>query len=170
LVLSRRRPRGGAPDAEPVALIYGIPAWFRAMLVLVVAIVAAALAFGNRGSVIGWAVLAISALAALYEERWTFDRESGQASARIGLLVAARGPHFSLGDAERLRLDVFVKGRLDQSVVPPDDKMPWGSQLRLILHLRSGESYMLDSLPYKQGARLRRTAEELSRFLGVPLE
>lgn len=151
-------------------LIYGIPVWYRiSSAVAALALVSASVFSGGLG-IPGSAIVIIVILAALYQERWTFDVRNDACSGRLGLVFAARGPSFKASDIAGLRVDLFAKGRLDQKVLPAEDKMPGGSQARLIVDLKNGESFMLDSVLFKRRAELEAAAKTLSGALGVPLD
>ncbi|MBU0928231.1 MAG: hypothetical protein KKA67_10810 [Spirochaetes bacterium] len=151
------------------ALVYGIPRWYRIVSWAIALVLVAASAFSGGFGAPGLVIVAVAALAALYQERWTFDAEADACSGRMGLLFAAKGPDFKASDVARLRIDVFAKGRLDQGSLPPADKMPYGSQARLVLDTKSGDSYMLDSVPFRRRADLESTALLIAEELGVPL-
>ena len=105
-------------------LSYAIPLWYRALAVLIVVVICLAIVGAGGTGVPGWILLGLAVFAALYEERWVFDTATGSCRCRMGLLFANRGPSFTFGDVEVVRLDVFVKGTLDQGVRPESDKMP----------------------------------------------
>lgn len=152
------------------ALVYGIPAWYRAVLSAIAAVLAAASFAAGGVSVIGIAAAALTLLGALYEERWSFDAATGACEGRMGLVFAARGPSFQASAVERLRLDVFIKGRLDQAPQSPDAKLPPGSQIRLFVDLAGGESLLVDSVPVRSRAGLERVAKAIAAALGVLAE
>lgn len=150
-------------------LIYGIPVWYRvSSAVAALALVAASVISGGLG-IPGSMIVIIVMLASLYQELWTFDVKHDACSGRMGLVFAARGPSFKASGIAQLRVDIFAKGKLDQENLPAEDKMPGGSQARLIVDLKNGESYMLDSVLFKRRAELEATAQTLSEALGVPL-
>ncbi len=151
-------------------LVYGIPLWYRLSSALIALALAAAAVFSGGLGIAGNIIVAVAILAALYQERWTFDAPGDACGGRIGLVFAARGPSFRASDVARLRIDLFAKGRLDQKSLPPEDKMPSGSQARLIVDTKSGESYMLDSVSFKRRADLETSARIIAEALKVPLE
>jgi len=151
-------------------LVYGIPAWYRIVSGATALALAVAAAFSGGLGIAGNAVVVIAILAALYQERWTFDPAADACTGRMGLVFAAKGPTYKASDVARLRLDIFAKGRLDQKDLPPEDKMPLGSQARLIVETKEGEAFMLDSVPFKRRADLEATALAIAEALGVPLE
>lgn len=151
-------------------LVYGIPLWYRILSALIALVIVAASAVTGGLGIVGNVIAVIAVLAALYQERWTFDASADACSGRMGLIFAARGPSFRASDVERLRIDTFAKGRLDQENLPAEDKMPMGSQTRLIVEMKDGGSYMLDSVSFKRRAELEANALVISEALGVPLE
>lgn len=151
-------------------MIYGIPLWFRAVsggitgMLVLVSIVTGSL--GTGGAI----VTALALVATLYEESWVFDPEHGTCEGRVGLVIASRRTRISMSDIERLRIDVFAKGRLNQQDIPPEDKLPPGSQARLIIDTRTDEHYMVDSVPARHRQALVEAGTLLATCCGVALE
>ncbi|HPE90581.1 MAG: hypothetical protein H7A27_03455 [Spirochaetaceae bacterium] len=152
------------------ALIYGIPLWYRIASSVIALTLAVSSSISGAPSLGALVVVAVAAAAALYQERWSFDAASGECSGRVGFVFAARGPSFKADEVARVRLDTFAKGRLDQNDLPPDDKLPHGSQTRLIVDLKDGESYMIDSVPVKRRSGLELSARAIAEALGTRLE
>lgn len=151
-------------------LVYGIPLWFRAVCGAITGIlVLGSIVTGSLG--ISGAIITAMALAAtLYEECWIFDPEHGTCEGRVGLIIASRKTHIAMSDIERLRIDVFAKGRLDQHKTPSEDKLPPGSQARLVIDTRSDEHYMVDSVSARRKPALLQAATLLATCCGVELE
>ncbi len=150
-------------------LVYGIPIWYRVLAsTLALVLLASAISSGGLG-ILGTILLGIALFAALYEERWVFDGNSGQCTCRIGLIFAAKGLSFPFSDVAGLRIDLFIKGRLDQKAPTPDEKLPPGSQVRLIIDTKAGESYMIESVPIRRRALITASAGEIAATLGIPL-
>lgn len=156
--------KGGAT----LGLAYGIGLPFRFALGAIALIMAlGALTAGGIG--LGWIFVALPALGALYEERWIFNARDRTVQARIGLVFLAKGPSFSFDDVAGMDIDIFAKGQVDQRTLPEPDKMPRGSQARLILRLKDGQSFMVDSVPFAAKDRLRTDAQALADVLGANL-
>ena len=151
-------------------LVYGIPVWYRISSAVAALALAAASIFSGGLGIPGSIIVIIVILAAFYQERWTFNTREDICSGRMGLVFAAKGPTFKASEISRFRVDNFAKGRLDQKNLPPEDKMPGGSQARLIVDLKNGESFMLDSVLFKRRAELEAAARVLADALAVPLE
>jgi hypothetical protein len=150
-------------------LVYGIPVWYRiSSAIAATSLIAASIVSGGLG-IPGSAIVIIVLAASLYQERWTFDVGNDACSGKTGFVFAARGPSFKASDIAQLRVDMFAKGRLDQKELPAEDKMPGGSQARLIIDMKNGESLMLDSVLFKRRASLEAAARTLSEVLNVPL-
>ena len=65
----------------------------------ILALMAAALLVdGGSPGAFGWIAMALAALAALYEERWTFDPAAGKIVHRAGLVFLARRSCITLED------------------------------------------------------------------------
>lgn len=150
-------------------LVYGLPLWYRISSIMIAAILTVASTVSGGLGLVGNVIVVMAILATLYQERWTFDAGNGLCSGRMGLVFAAKGPSFTVGDIVRIRVDVFAKGRLDQGSLPSDEKMPAGSQARLIVDLKDGQSLMIDSVPFKRRAELGLSASAIAEALGVQL-
>ncbi|MBN2875005.1 MAG: hypothetical protein JXM71_07910 [Spirochaetales bacterium] len=150
--------------------VYAIPVWYRITTIAIAAILTLSTVVAGGTGVFGAIIIGIVIIAALYEERWTFNTISRTIRGRIGLVFAAKGPSIGFDDVERLRLDVFAKGQLDQSALPPADRMPRGSQARIIVDTKGGDSFMVDSVPFGRRAELERTARALAEVVNAPLE
>lgn len=153
---------------EPIGLAYGIGLPFRFALGAI-AIIMGIGAASAGGIGLGWIFVALPALGALYEERWVFNGQDRAVRARIGLVFLAKGPSFSFDDVAGLDIDIFAKGQVDQRTLPEPDKMPRGSQARLILRLKDGQSFMVDSVPFAAKDKLLADARELAALLGAEL-
>jgi len=151
-------------------LIYGIPLWYRIVSGVTALVLIIASVFSGGLGVVGNVIVFIAILAALYQERWTFNVKADACKGSIGLVFASKGPSFKASDMATLRIDIFAKGRLDQSIALPEDKMPLGSQARLIVEMKDGERYMLDSVSFKRRAELETNARIIAEVVGIPLE
>jgi len=151
-------------------LVYGLPLWYRLFSSLVVLIlVLSAIMSGGLG-IPGNIIIGLALLAALYEERWTLDLDTRRLSGRVGLVVVARSQSIPFMDIERIRVDTFAKGRLDQKALQSDEKMPPGSQVRLIVDTKTGSSIMIESAAFRQKAAMLVTARSMAEAMHVPLE
>ncbi len=169
---SGRKPAAGA---EAAALRYGIPLWYRLVScsiagILVAANALASLEPGYRLSAFGIVLVLAAVLAAVYEERWTFRAADRSVAGKLGLVFAAKRLRFSFEDVARVKVDSFIKGRLDQSAVPPADKVPRGSLARMIIEMKDGQGYLVDSVPFKARERLEDAAAAIAAMVGVPLD
>ncbi|PKL08754.1 MAG: hypothetical protein CVV51_07315 [Spirochaetae bacterium HGW-Spirochaetae-7] len=151
-------------------LVYGLPLWYRISSAAIAAILAAAATVSGGLGVVGNVIVFVAILAPFYQERWTFNAVDGSCSGRIGLVFAAKGPSFKVVDIARIRIDIFARGRLDQGTLPSEEKMPAGSQARLIVDLKDGKALMIDSVPFKRGAELAASASAIAGALGVQFE
>jgi hypothetical protein len=151
-------------------LVYGIPIWYRILASVLALVLLASAIFSGGSGILGTILLGIALFAALYEERWIFDGSAGQCTCRVGLVFAAKGPSFAFSDVAGLRIDLFIKGRLDQAARAPEEKLPPGSQVRLIIDTKAGESYMIESVPVRRRQPITASAAEIAATLGIPLE
>jgi hypothetical protein len=168
-------------------LVYAIPGPFRAAMAAIAALLAAALLVDGRDPGIGgWASLVIASLGALYEERWSFDPSSGQASHRVGLLFLARRTTIAFGDIDRFRIEPFVRGTVPGSAdeerenaaalagARADDdrakrarfKRPY---LCLVCETKDGSRRFVNAVGARRGAALKAQASRIAEACGAPL-
>lgn len=168
-------------------LVYTVPAWFRAVLALCAALVLASILLAGSGGILAWIILVASTLGALYEERWTLDREKAEIAHRYGLVPAARSLVLPLDRVSGFRLAAWVAGTIPGSADEagenaaalaggsPDDprrrkrephKRSW-VQLRLVE--TDGTEYLLDTVPSRRAAALREIGRRLAGFADKPL-
>ena len=92
-------------------LVYSIPVWYRIVMVVIAAVIGASVAVtGGSPGFFAWFVMALSVLAAFYEERWVLDRAGGRLTHRFGLLFLARSVFIPVERIEAFRLRAFVRG------------------------------------------------------------
>jgi hypothetical protein len=173
------------------SLVYAIPAAYRAAMAVIVALLAAALFMDGRDPGIGgWAALGLAALGALYEESWTFDRGSGRAAHRVGLLFLARRTAVAIGDLRRFRIAPFVRGTVPGSADEARenaaalaegraasggyDAMKRRSRFKkpylcLVLETVDGSRRFVNAVPARRGAALRAQAARIAEACGLPL-
>jgi hypothetical protein len=169
------------------ALVYSLPAAFRAAMAAVAAILALALSIeGGSPGVGGWIALALAVFGGLYEEKWTFDPRRGEAAHRAGLVFLARSTMIAMGDIERFRLAPYVRGTLPGSADEAaeneaalsgeraDDsgkrrarhKKPY---LCLVCETRDGARYLVNIASARKGAGLKAQAARIAAACEAPL-
>ncbi len=166
-------------------LVYAIPLWYRFFMAAVAAIVAASM-FESPGGPFAWVILALAALAGLYEESWVFDSATRRVRHRAGLLVAARSTGLSFDEIERFRLVPHVRGTVpgsedervqnaaalaagrgdDSSRRRSPFKKPYVSML---FDCADGSRRIMDRTQARRSLRLRLDAASIASFCGKPL-
>ena len=152
----------------PNGLVYAFPLWYRLTSVCIVLILSAAISVSGGTGPLGLVVLIITILASLYEERWTIDTRTRTLTSAIGLLVMARRTTTAFDDIEDVRLDVFLRGKLDQEPQSADTRIPPGSQVRLVINLKNGDRLMPDSAAYRRKEFMVLTGTAIAGSMGVP--
>ena len=168
-------------------IVYAIPRIYRAAMAGIVALLAAALFMDGRGPGVGGAVaLALASLAALYEERWTFDPKSGAIEHRIGLAFLASRKIIALSDTACLRVEPFVRGTVPGSADEAEENAAAlsggradGTRLRLarqkrpylclICEAKDGSRRFVNAVPARKGAGLEAEASRIAEACGLPL-
>ncbi|MEI6874458.1 MAG: hypothetical protein WCL50_04915 [Spirochaetota bacterium] len=173
-------------------LEYGIPAWYRLIMAAILALILAAL-FVSEGppGILGWIFIAINLFAALYEERWTFDAKKGELRHRFGLVFAARTLRLPFASISAFRLEALVRGTLPgsqderaeneralaesrgQQITDqlPGKRRPMYKKAYISLVCESPETkFLLNTVPARNGPKLRLAASSIADFCGKPLE
>lgn len=118
-----------------------------------IAILSAAVSYPERGFPIPESILfALCALAACYEERWSFDRDSSVLTFSHGILFCARKKKYPFGEIAGIGVDTFDKGFRKTGYT------------RVSVVLVNGDELVIDSMPTKKAASLIGKANELERL------
>lgn len=179
------------------SLVYAIPLWYHALMALIVAVLAAAVFLsGEAPTALGWAFIALSAIAALYEEAWTVEAKGTDLRHRYGVFPLLKRLVLKAEDIETFGLSAFVRGSLpggadeaaeradilssfiqadggDRSAMrdigkgKPKYKKAYVS---LVVKTRDGEAYALNTVPARRIGELRRAGAKLSAALGTGFE
>jgi len=132
-------------------------------------------------------LVCVTALSALYEERWIFDKSRSIFESRFGLLIFAHRKGIPLAELARVELDSFVKGRPDDTAgTQPSDspqraekahleglfKAPQRRYLHRIIRLRvvdrQEKAYVLDSTRTHRFEEFRLSGGKIADFCGIP--
>ncbi len=103
---------------------YGIPLWYRILSIMILAIIASSILLVQGTNILGLVILALSLLAAIYEETWIFDESTKTVNARTGLLFLAKRHSFAFADVASMELNDFARGKVEQNVLSATGKMP----------------------------------------------
>ena len=169
------------------SLVYGLPLLFRAAMAALLALIAWALLMdGGAPSAAGWIAMAAVAFAALYEDRWIFDRHAGEIAHRVGLVFLARRTSIDLGEVTRFRIAPFVRGSLPGSAdeaaqneaalrgARADDssrrraahQKPY---LHILCEMQDGTRYFIDASTARKAAAMRAKAARIAAACGKEL-
>jgi len=168
-------------------LRYGIALWYRILAAAIFGVLALSLAMtGEPPSILGWAFLALSALGVLYEEQWSFGRDT--VGHRIGVIFAARQTTLSVSELSGLRIVPFVRGTVPGSSEESkeNDNALYGEAegqgsfkrwfsvkkpyLLLVLSAQSGDEYSIDRIPSRRKEWLVSVARKISAVTELPLD
>lgn len=98
------------------------------------------------------AILAITAIGALFEERWVFDAKGEVARFRFGLVFLAHTRSIPFSSIASVEFDDFERGFR---------KVPW---TRIVLRVRDGKDEVLDSVNRKHAEKTIANAERLAAY------
>ena len=177
------------------SLIYGISPWFRVMNSVFVVLIAAAFLVNNIPmSVLAWILEVGLALGVLYEENWKADSAGKRLVHKGGIYPFIKSTPVDFAEIEHFMLGALARGTVPGSSEERDEKAraqtmmngssderstPGGMFARnlrrkpfvnLILQTRSGEAYLIDSLPARKAKRLEIAGMALADSCGCQLE
>ena len=140
-----------------------------------------------RSYTIPLALVCITALSALYEERWIFDKKRDILENRFGLLILSRKKSVPLTELARVELDSFIRGHADDTAgTQPSDsrqkfekaslrdilKPPQRRHIYRIIRLRvvdkQENAYVLDSTRTHRFEEFRLSGGKIADFCGIP--
>jgi hypothetical protein len=169
-------------------LVYSIPSWYRVLMAVIAGCVLASFAVGpSPTGLASYVVLALVALAGLYEERWTFDSGNARLVHRAGLLVAAKTLSIPFAGIQQFRIVPFVRGTVPGSADEASENMAAlrGSRdddskrhrahykkpyLNLVCVGSDGTEYLINTLPARRAETIRAAAMRIAALCGKPLE
>jgi hypothetical protein len=168
-------------------LVYAIPAWYRAVMGVIAALVLASLFIaGGMPGVVGWVVIALVCFGALYEERWTFDRAEASVTHRAGMVFWARKTCITTESIATFRLSPFIRGSIPGSESEKADKeaaLALGrgddsqkkrsphkkAYLSIVMETADGSAYLLNMIDARKGASIREAARKIAEHCGTSL-
>lgn len=180
----RKRPNGG--------LAYGIPLWYRAMTAVMIGlVVGGSLSGGGAPNFVAWIILVFLAFGLLYEERWVVDARGGKVVHLGGVWPVVKTTEIAFGEVEGLRLEAFARGTVPGSGDETEEKARAFAMMRgkdsndpikkqpsrfgakkpyinLVLRTRTGEDYLIDTLPARRAARFRKVGAAFAEACGAP--
>jgi hypothetical protein len=115
-----------------------------------------------------WLLAIANAAAALYEERWIFDRDRGVMEGRFGILFLYRRRVLPLREIGGIRLEQFRRGSAGEDGNAGSGKRPWRMIVRLAALDAHGSPIVLDSAGGLRVDELRRTGKRIGQYCGVP--
>jgi hypothetical protein len=154
-------------------MVYSISVGYRIIFLAIAGVIIGSISFFGVGSLferinIGTLVIVLICLfAALYQERWIFDKNSNRFEKNFGIAF--------FYSRRRYPLDTLAKVVLQEPGLKYKEKptlIRWVSPRSAILSIvdRNGTVYRLDMAKGGSARELRQFAERLSEFCGVPLE
>ena len=179
----KKRPDGG--------LAYGIPLWYRAMTAAMIGlVVGGSLSGGGAPNFVAWVILVFLAFGLLYEERWVVDARGGKIKHLGGVWPVVKTTEIAFGDIERLRLEAFARGTVPGSSDETEEKARAFAMMRgkdsddpvkkqpsrfgakrpyinLVLQTRSGDDYLIDTLPARRAVRFRKVGAAIAEACGA---
>lgn len=168
------------------SISYGIPLWYRIVTGIIILLVAGALFTSDTAPGIpGWIIFVLLLLGLLYEERWTADPATRILTHRGGIFPIIKATTIDFASIEGFVLGAFVQGTIPGSSEETADKERAFATMRgqdtddgklgtlkrlgrrkpfinLIIKTKEGASYLVDTLPARRAARLKKTGSLLA--------
>jgi len=163
---------------------YAMPLAYRIVMAIIFAIFAVALFMdGASPGIGGWIAIAISALAALYEESWKYSAKTGELVHRVGILPFARCRAIAKGCIAQFKIEPFVRGTVPGSADEAKEKaaaLAGGRAddsgkkrarykkpyLCLVCETEDGERYFMNAADARKGDKLKAQAARIARSCG----
>jgi hypothetical protein len=154
-------------------MVYATSVTFRvvfAVIALAIILSIAAVAEGPflaRLNALSLVLIGLCLFAALSLQRWTFDKTTNRFEKHVGLLFLYSRRRRPLGALQRIVLRGY-------GVAPRSGRLAWirasGRTVAMSLVDEDGSAYLLDMTRGGSARQMRKTAERLSEFCGIPLE
>jgi hypothetical protein len=123
--------------------------------------------FFSRLSALTIILICLCLLAALYLERWTFDKEANLLEKNIGILFAYARKKMSLDALQKVVLHETASGHAER---PGLLRLSARRTAVLLIVDRDEKVYRLDIASGGSVREMRRSAQRLSAFCAIPLE
>jgi hypothetical protein len=140
--------------------------WYRIILAVFAAILASGFLLfpAEGGLILPLGILIASVLAALYEERWEFDKETGTIRHRNGLLLLSRRFEWDMNGLQTVVLEDFLRGSMGERRVSRFQRR----LCRLMLVFETGELKDLEILPILQKQDLKDKGRVIAEICEKP--
>ena len=154
-------------------LVYGVSTGFRLIFLTIAAVVLFSLLAIPIGPLLSppnavpLAFLLICSAAALYNERWVFDRAHHSVEHHLGLLGLYRRRSFGLETLRRIEISGFRMGHIGGG---ESRRAFTRSYVSISLIDADGEVRKIDIAKTSHLAEIRRTARSISEFCDIPLD
>jgi hypothetical protein len=155
-------------EPEKGVLVLRLPLGHRIVFGGVAGVLVISMAATASFPVVGIVLVLVCAAAALFEDRWVFDRNAEKVAHSIGLLMAARRREWDRSDIAGLRIAGF-KERSEQTERFMQRQVAASSLVVLSLELESGEERTVEIRKNRHNAGLKENASRIAELLGMPL-
>jgi len=165
-------------------LVYSAPVGQRVAFAAIAAVIVASVAVVGTGPLLSRlnlfsvALVAVCIFAAVYLERWTFDREANRFERNVGILPLYHRDSKPLDSLRKVILRERGGRRGARPATgdggPAEGPTPLGILTRgaatLCVVDQEGREYRLDIVRGSAASQLRKCAERLSAFCSIPME
>ena len=146
-----------------------LPLSFRITFGIISGILLANMASLSSFGAVPIVVTAITAIAALYEERWTFDREKKIVVHKYGLLFLAHTKTVEFSEIDRMILSNFREKKEDGGM-PTRRTVALRSLVSFHILTRSDRHLTVEIRNNRHNQSLKENAEHLAEFCEIELE
>lgn len=151
-------------------LLYTLSPVYRIVMGIVLTIVLVAVLSSGAFSISGVLVVLVCFLALCYQEKWTFDAQEKTIIYQLGFIFLNKKRVITFNEIENYSINHFARGKLNQEELPPPEKMPLGSQTRLILNLKNEKPLLINTMSFSRRQRIVEEAEAIAEYSGLPLD
>lgn len=145
-----------------------LPAGFRIAFGGIALIIFATMLFLAETSTLGFVIAVICALAALYDEKWSFDRAESLVRHRIGLIKVSKTTSFALGDLEEFAL-IGYKPEPEPSSGFMQRRMATSGLVCFAFRSTDSGQHTIELRKNKDNQTLLENARRIADFCGKPL-
>ncbi len=159
------------PDRD--TLCYGVKLWYRAFFMVFALVIFGGTWFSRDQVPFSWFSFPMvfsyfCVFAALYGERWVFDRSRNSVTHRYGVLLLARNHEYRIDDVSHLLLRQYRRGGLSSSQVRGGARR---AHLSLQMVMNQGEPAVIEEISRRRSSgSTEHAAGEIARHIGVPLK
>lgn len=165
-------------------LSYGMPLWYRIVMLVISSFLIASIVSSGEGSVVGWIILGLCVVGFLYEERWVFDPKTRAATYSCGIFPVLKHTKISFEEISFVHIDVIARGTqpggeqerlsIEATLSGPGtlfdkttERMKRRSLVRLLMESKDGQVFLIDTVGHRSVQTLKKMADAISAMCEI---